>query len=48
MLTRFEGEVENKILLPTFISMLDGKFLKLTGFPALLKVICALEPITPL
>jgi len=25
MLTRFEGEVENKILLPTFISMLDGK-----------------------
>ncbi|CAK8673221.1 unnamed protein product [Clavelina lepadiformis] len=37
---RFEGELENKSLVSTFISMLDGKHIKLSGFPALLKVSC--------
>ena len=36
---RFEGEVENKSLISTFLSMLDGQHIKLSGFPALLKVL---------
>ncbi|XP_039264526.2 A-kinase anchor protein 17A-like [Styela clava] len=37
---RFEGEVENKSLVSTFVSMLDGKHIKLSGFSGLLKVTC--------
>nr|CAB3220784.1 A-kinase anchor protein 17A-like [Phallusia mammillata] len=37
---RFEGEVENKLLLPTFVTMLDGKQIKLSGFPVHLKISC--------
>uniref|UniRef100_H2YNV9 RRM domain-containing protein n=1 Tax=Ciona savignyi TaxID=51511 RepID=H2YNV9_CIOSA len=37
---RFEGEAENKHLLSNFISMLDGKHIKLSGFPTLLKISC--------
>lgn len=37
---RFEGEVENKSLIKTFISQLDGKFIKLSGFPDAQKVSC--------
>ena len=35
---RFEGEIENKNLIKTLISRLDGKTIKLSGFPDTLKV----------
>ncbi|XP_068126042.1 A-kinase anchor protein 17A [Hyperolius riggenbachi] len=35
---RFEGEVENKSLVKAFISALDGKSIKLSGFSDILKV----------
>ncbi|KAM9320269.1 A-kinase anchor protein 17A [Gastrophryne carolinensis] len=35
---RFEGEVENKGLVKSFISSLDGKSIKLSGFSDILKV----------
>ena len=35
---RFEGENENKALLKTLIQRLDGKTIKLSGFPDILKV----------
>nr|XP_026691848.1 A-kinase anchor protein 17A-like [Ciona intestinalis] len=37
---RFEGETENKNLLSNFITLLDGKHIKLSGFPVLLKISC--------
>ncbi|OCT94097.1 A-kinase anchor protein 17A [Xenopus laevis] len=35
---RFEGEVENKSLVKTFLAALDGKSIKLSGFSDILKV----------
>ncbi len=35
---RFEGEMENKNLVKIFISRLDGKTMKLSGFPDVLKI----------
>lgn len=35
---RFEGEVENKALIKTFIARLEGKIMKLSGFPEALKI----------
>lgn len=35
---RFEGEVENKTLVQVFINRLDGKTMKLSGFPDVLKI----------
>ena len=35
---RFEGETENKGILPVIIQRLDGKTIKLSGFPDFLKV----------
>ena len=35
---RFEGELENKNLVKTIITRLDGKTIKLSGFPDVLKV----------
>jgi len=35
---RFEGEVENKSLVKSFLACLDGKTIKLSGFSDILKV----------
>lgn len=42
---RFEGEVENKMVVKSLLSQLDGKSIKLSGFTDVLKVRLLLTPI---